>query len=213
MEINRLTVGILSTNCYIIITKSNSAIVIDPGADADTILKFLEEKQATLKAILFTHGHFDHISATNTLNQGVNVPTYIHADDNELLLDPAKSMSAFFTDFKGFTPFSADVLLKDADVVTVDEVTFTLLHTPGHTKGSSVFLVEDLMFAGDTLFCGGIGRTDLYGGDMNTMTVSLAKLAALEGDYTVLSGHGEATRLSHERRTNPYMGTNYDDIF
>lgn len=213
MEINRLTVGILSTNCYIIITSNNGAIVIDPGSDSETILQFLAEKQATLKAILFTHGHFDHVSAVHPLKQSSDAPTYIHADDNELLLDPAKSMSAFYTDFKGFTSFAADVLLQNNDTITVDDVTLTLLHTPGHTKGSSVFLVEDLMFAGDTIFFGGIGRTDLYGGDMVAMQSSLAKLSALDGDYTVLPGHGKTTYLSHERRTNPYMGTNYDDIF
>lgn len=213
MKINQLQVGELSTNCYIVTTEKNNAIVIDAGGSFEAIKKFLEENDITVKAIVLTHGHYDHIEAVNSLKELTNAPLYIHKDDEELIICPEKSLSTHFTDFTNFIPLKADVLLKDGDLITVDDVTLKTVHTTGHTKGSCVFCCDGFMFAGDTLFKNGCGRTDLYGGNMDNMRISMRKLADLEGDYTVLSGHGEQTKLSYERLTNQYMGASYDDIF
>ena len=213
MKINQLQVGELSTNCYIVATEKNNGIVIDAGGSFESIKKFLEQSKITVKAIVLTHGHFDHISAINELKNLTNAPVYIHKDDEELILSPEKSLSTHFIDFSDFIPIKADVLLQDGDVITVDELNFTTIHTTGHTKGSCVFCCEGVMFAGDTLFKDGCGRTDLYGGNMDNMRISLRKLADLEGDYKVLPGHGEHTKMSYERLTNQYMGASYDDLF
>ncbi len=213
MTINKISVGELSTNCYIIKTDNNNAIIIDAGANAKGIMDFIDKNNLTVKALVLTHGHFDHIGAVSEIKDKTGAKVYIHESDAELLDDADNSMAIHLIDMKNYIITKPDVLLKDGDTIEVDEVKLTVIHTPGHTKGSCVFITGEVMFAGDTLFCGGIGRTDLYGGNMQTMKASLKKLALINDDFTVLSGHGDQTTLSYEKRTNPYMGTNYDDIF
>lgn len=212
MQINNLSVGELSTNCYIIVTQKNNGIVIDPGGSFGQIKLFIETNNIHVTAIVLTHGHYDHIGAVSELKKLTNAKLYIHKDDNEMLGSAQKCLATLFDDSE-FKPIKADVLLKNGDKITVDEVILTTMHTRGHTKGSCVFLCDDVMFSGDTLFKNGFGRTDLYGGNIEELRHSLCDLAHLEGDYTILSGHGEQTTLAYEKITNPYMGTNYDDIF
>ena len=137
---------------------------------------------------------------------------YIHKEDQELITDPTK-FYVFHQPFGEFRPISA-ISLEDGDDVTQDELTFHCIHTPGHTKGSCVYLCGDTMFSGDTLFAGSCGRTDFYGGSHARIVQSLHKLADLEGNYRVLPGHEEETTLDYERKTNPYLGRiSYDDFF
>ena len=204
MKIIVMQVGMLSVNCYIVVSDSQNAAVIDPGGEAERILDYLQTNKLTLKRILLTHGHIDHIGAVKVLKDRTGAEIYIHDLDAEMLNDSVKNLASPFR--MAYQPVSPDHTFSDASRISLDEITFTVMHTPGHTKGSSVFLTGTTMFSGDTLFQGSIGRTDFYGGDYETMQRSLKKLSELETDYTVLSGHGEKTTLGEEKKYNPYLG-------
>ena len=204
MKIIVMQVGMLSVNCYIVVSDSQNAAVIDPGGEAERILDYLQTNKLTLKRILLTHGHIDHIGAVKVLKDRTGAEIYIHDLDAEMLNDSVKNLASPFR--MAYQPVSPDHTFSDASRISLDEITFTVMHTPGHTKGSSVFLTGTTMFSGDTLFQGSIGRTDFYGGDYEVMQRSLKKLSELETDYTVLSGHGEKTTLGEEKKYNPYLG-------
>ncbi len=213
MKINLLPVGMLQTNCYIISTDRNNAIVIDPGAGAEEILNFLRRENLTLRMLVYTHGHFDHTGATTLLKEQTGAQTIVPREDEDIFLDPALTGSGLFSGYRGYTPEKPDRLYSDGEQIELDEVTLTVMHTPGHTKGSSILIGDGVIFTGDTLFAGSCGRTDLYGGNEREMTESLRKIAGLEGDYQILPGHGGQSTLAREKITNPFLGTNYDDIF
>lgn len=213
MKIHQMSVGELGTNCYIVVSEQNNALVIDAGANAKEILNFTKKNQTTMKILLLTHAHFDHIGAVYELQQQTGAKVVLHKDENELLLDPVKNVANLFISLDAFHPIKADVLLQDGDTVDLDEISLKVMHTPGHTKGSCVYYTDGVMFSGDTLFQQSVGRTDFYGGSMDDMKQSMKKLSQLSDDYTVLPGHGGKTTLQYEKITNPYMGTNYDDIF
>jgi hydroxyacylglutathione hydrolase len=213
MKIHQMSVGELGTNCYIVVSEQNNALVIDAGANAKEILNFTKKNQYTIKILLLTHAHFDHIGAVYELQQQTGAKVVLHKDENELLLDPLKNVANLFISLDVFHPIKADVLLQDGDTIDLDEISLKVMHTPGHTKGSCVYYADGVMFSGDTLFQQSVGRTDFYGGSMDDMKQSMKKLSQLSDDYTVLPGHGGKTTLQYEKITNPYMGTNYDDIF
>lgn len=202
MTIRTLSVGDLQTNCYIVWDERRSAVVIDPGADSDAIRRVLEREQLTLGAILLTHVHFDHIGAVGDLT-APSVPVYCHRLEQPALTDGSLNLSAFFG--APVSPITDAVLLEDGDTVTVGELSFAVLHTPGHTVGSCCFLIGDVLFAGDTLFLESIGRTDFPGGNMSAMRASLSRLLALDGNIRVLSGHDAPTTIAHEQHYNPYI--------
>lgn len=213
MKITQIVVGALSTNCYIITTDKGNAIVLDPGGCYDRIVSNLGDTPVI--AILLTHGHFDHIDAADALKKATGAPLYVHEADNEMIISADKCLHYQLCDDHDFVPLKADHLLKDGDTVSFDDVTLTVMHTPGHTKGSCIYygVESGVMFTGDTLFAGTLGRTDHYGGDHKVECESLKRIAGIAGDFKILPGHGEHTTLEQERRSNPYMGTNYDDIF
>lgn len=213
MEINVLPVGPLYTNCYILESNKKNAMIIDAGDNAKEIIKFCQGNGLNIAKLVFTHGHFDHVGAMCELVAFSNAKTYIHPFDEEFMLDPKKSQSRYFQSFGNYIGRKADVCYADGDIISLDDISLKVMHTPGHTKGSSVLIGDGVIFSGDTLFAGGVGRTDLFGGDEMELVKSLRRLAAIEGDFEILTGHGESTRLAHERRTNPYMGQNYEDIF
>ena len=193
MAYKTLPLGSYQTNCYLCWDETTlGCAVIDPGYDTERILRALRAQTLVPKAILLTHGHFDHVGAVRPLFEALRAPVYL--SEKELSL-PAQLTAGplFYTDEYG-----------EGDTVAVDGLTFRVLETPGHTGGSVCLLCGGLLFSGDTLFAGSCGRTDL-GGSWEDMAASLARLAALPGDYTVLPGHGPATTLSEERRYNPYM--------
>lgn len=203
MQVNVLPVGMLQTNCYILSAADNTAVIVDPGDESERIERFVKSHDLTVKAIWLTHGHFDHIEAVLPLKEVFSCPVIACNAEQSLLADPMLNLSGHFTDKK--ISLAADVYYEDNDTFTFGGETVTVLHTPGHTVGSCCYLLGSLLFSGDTLFSCSIGRTDFPTGDMVVMQASLDRLAALEGDFTVYSGHGPITTLETERQQNPYM--------
>lgn len=205
MTVRRVVVGPLQTNCYILRDEvSGNIALIDPGGQADVIEKELGQDIGRVKLILLTHFHIDHISAVNELKNKTGAEIAIHSLDAEGFVDAEKNGSMWIFG-RAFTPEKADVLLSDGDTVKLGELELEVLHTPGHTPGGCCFICQDVIFSGDTLFYGSIGRVDFPGGDQRAMKSSLLKLARLKGDFRVLPGHGEETTLAFEREHNPYM--------
>lgn len=194
MKYEVLTLGAYQTNCYLCWDEQTKrCAILDPGYEPDTILRALDRLDLTAGMILLTHGHFDHVGAVRPLADALGVPVWICEKETAL----PKRLTAgelFYTD-----------AYKDGDTVSLDGLRFSVLETPGHTPGSVCLRCGDLLFAGDTLFAGSCGRTDLPGGSMAQMTASLRRLGALPGDCTVLPGHGPASALSVERVSNPFL--------
>ena len=191
MNLNTLALGAYQTNCHII-SNGSEALVIDPGYEPDTILDALEG--LTLKAILLTHGHFDHVGAVKELVAETGCEVYIHAA--EATLPPMMTAGTLY-----YTR-----TYSEGDTISpIPGVELTVLHTPGHTPGSICLLCGQELFAGDTLFAGSCGRVDLPGGNPAQMMQSLGRLASLQADYRVHPGHGPSTTLSREKQHNPYM--------
>ena len=191
MNIQKLTLGLYQTNTYIL-SNDTEAAVIDPGYEPDIILDALEGRE--LKAILLTHGHFDHVGAVKELVSETDCAVYIHPA--ELNLPPMITAGQLY-----YTHTYAE-----GDTISpVSGMELKVLHTPGHTPGSVCLIWKDQMFSGDTLFQGSCGRVDLPGGDPRVMMESLRRLASLEAEYHVHPGHGSSTTLSAEKRYNPYL--------
>ena len=205
MKIISMCLGPLQTNCYIIYGENKKAAVIDPAFYADQIQRALDENGLTLEKILLTHAHFDHIMAVNDLRE-IGAELYLHEDDEEMLNYPELNCMLEFLG-KTVSFKKAEHLLKDGDEVDVGGEKIKVLHTPGHTKGSVCYISGGVMFSGDTLFCGSIGRTDLYGGSYEALQESLKKLSEIEDDLKVLPGHGERTTLQKEKNDNIDMKT------
>lgn len=209
MEIKKLILSPLGTNCYLVKTGETGGVVIDPADEAETILNKAAEMGMEIKKILLTHGHFDHTAAVNEIKEKTGAQVYIHKDDVCMLSDGDKAL-AYFCPMMPFKEKTADVLINDGDVITQDGVSFKVMHTPGHSAGSVCFFAEnpdglDIMFAGDTIFKDSIGRSDGYSGDYIVQQQTLNKLKQLEGDFLILSGHGESTTLKTEKLYNPFI--------
>ncbi len=208
-EIRVLTLGIASTNCYILgDTDTGDAILIDPVDQPELLLRTIADEGWTLKLMLATHGHFDHVLASKGIKDATGVPFYIHGADM-FWLDGLPQRGVQFTG-KPFPEAAVpDRLLTDAtETLTLGNFTLETLFTPGHSPGHIAFYWphSNLVFCGDALFKGSIGRTDLPGGDYNTLMRSIFnKLVPLGDDVRVLPGHGDVTTIGLERRTNPYL--------
>ena len=197
MLIKTLPVGHLETNCYVV-TDENSleCAVIDPGAESNTILGYLEDNHLKCTAVMLTHAHFDHIGALDAVLSETGARFYVNRKETGNAL-PGEG--------KGFQPPENTNFYGEGDEVKVGALTFRVIETPGHTPGGVTLICEDALFTGDTLFRLSCGRTDFPGGDMNEELRSLKKIASLPGDYDVYPGHAEGSRLSIEREHNPYM--------
>lgn len=205
MQIAQYTVGPMASNCYILwdeATKEGS--VIDPGYPDRRVTDLIENEGLKITKILLTHGHFDHIGGLKEIRELTGAKVYIHKDDANCLSSPGANISTMVG-----TPMTfedAEVLLSDGDRVEAcpGEI-FTVVHTPGHTPGGACFVGDRVMFSGDTLFYGSIGRTDFPGGDYGAIVKSLGRLMAYDDDMRVLTGHGEETTIGFERRNNPFV--------
>ena len=194
LNIHTLTLGAYGTNCYIVHdSASKTCCVIDPGYTPEKVLDEVSDLGLTVEAILLTHGHFDHVGGVKEIAAETGCDVYLCAD--ELTLPPQITAGQlYYTKTYG-----------EGDTLHLAGLTISVIRTPGHTPGSVCLLIGDAMFSGDTLFAGSCGRTDFPGGSMKQMMASLARLAALPGDYRVLPGHMEPSTLDRERRFNPYM--------
>ena len=204
MKILHLTVGMVATNCYIFYDENTmEGAVIDPGDNAKAILKTIEDEKINLKYVLLTHGHFDHILAVHDVVSTTGAKLVCNKDDLWLLNKNA--MGQFKSFAKNFKETPVDIEAEDGTEIKVGGLTAKYISTPGHTPGSSVILVGDVMFTGDTLFRRECGRCDLEGGDFPTILRSLKKLYNMQGDYKVLPGHDAFSTLEEEREYNRYM--------
>lgn len=204
MKVTYFSVGGLGTNCYIVSDDSGHAAIIDPGGDAPRILNAVKDKDLTVDFILLTHAHFDHIMAVEEIRAATGAQLCVGAGDAPMLCDAQFNLSGMVYPSQE-VELTADRLLVDGDTVCFGNATLTVMETPGHTRGGVCYLGEGVLFSGDTLFAGSIGRTDLPGGDTTVLRRSLARLAALDDDITVYPGHGEQTTLSFEKSANPYL--------
>lgn len=206
-------VGAIGTNCYILADDNKACAIIDPGAQSERLIEFLESRDLTPQYILLTHGHYDHIGGVKALVKRFACKLAVGEQDAEQLTDPSKSLAVLRSMDEAVYIMTPDLLLQDGDIVTVGEMQFVAIDTPGHTRGGISYQCADMLFTGDTLFAGDVGRTDLYGGSYPALMKSVERLAALSGDYRVLPGHGPESRLSLERQHNPYMRKQLDEDF
>lgn len=205
MRIDTLVVGALQTNCYLLYDEtSRQAFVIDPGDEASRIIRAVEERSLQVTAVVLTHVHFDHMLACEELCRHFVAPLYVGAADEAALSDSTLNLIRYFSP-ESTVSLTADRLLHEGDELMLGNEQLVVLETPGHTPGSICLLSDDFLIAGDTLFCGSVGRTDFPGGDVVQMRCSLLRLMAIEGDRHVFSGHDMPTTLSYERQTNPYV--------
>ena len=198
MKIKSMQVGELATNCYILIDDvEKKAAVIDPGDESDRILKELEGLDAQVEYILLTHGHYDHIGGVAQVHEALpQAKVYLHKADSRGTGFHVVPLADQVEDLQYY---------DDGDTLTLGSLTIHVIHTPGHTPGGVTLRVRDVLFTGDTLFAGSMGRSDFPGGNTQQLFASLKKLAQLEGDYHVLPGHDRTTTLEQERRSNVFV--------
>ena len=203
LDIKTVTGGPLDVNTYVVgASGSNQCVLIDPGAEYAAVNGAVCGRE--VKAVLLTHAHFDHmLYARPWLKDGVKL--YVHKLDAPALADPSLNLSGVVG--AQLTLPDADVLLEEGDCVEEAGIRFDVLHTPGHTPGSVIYISEEPRFilSGDTLFAGSVGRCDLFGGDEEALHESLERIKALSGNYTVLPGHGGSTDLQRERADNIFL--------
>lgn len=205
MDIKSFSLGPLGTNCYIVY-KDSEALIVDPGGDAGQVISFLEKNSIKPLGILLTHAHFDHIGAVDELRNYYSLDVFLHENEKDWLANAELNRSLLFTG-TGFTTREPDQLIHPG-LKRMGSFQFDVIHTPGHSPGSVTFVFEKEHFiiSGDVLFQGGVGRTDLPGGDFNQLVHTLReKIYKLPEDFTVLPGHGGQTNIGAEKRTNPYI--------
>ncbi|MEH0018894.1 MAG: MBL fold metallo-hydrolase [Desulfobacter sp.] len=205
MIIEKLEVGPIMANCFILgCENTKEAVVIDPGDDADKILMALAKAELKVKYLINTHGHFDHVGGNKRMKEATGAPIAIHSGDEPMLMELSRSAAMFGLSAENSPP--ADLALKDGDEISFGEITLKVIHTPGHSQGGVCLHTPGHLFAGDTLFAGSIGRTDLPGGDYDTLISSIkTKLLCLDEDTVVYTGHGPETSIGNEKRMNPFL--------
>ncbi len=204
MNYEVLPVGAYEANCSILWSDPAQAWIVDPGADADAILGFMDKRGLKAGVIVLTHGHFDHVSALNDVLARYPVPVYLHRDDAAFAFSPLNAMPPYPTTAK---PAMLRTDKGDGDTLSCGGLAAKIIHTPGHTPGGWCLFFENdhLLVAGDTLFAGSVGRTDFPGGSWEDLEASLQRLKALPDDTCVICGHGPTTTIGSEKRNNPYL--------
>ena len=206
MIVVQIPVGPLQANCYVVGCKeTKTGVIIDPGDEAERIMATVAEHELTIKYVLLTHAHFDHIAACADVAETTNAPVALHEDDLPLLKAGGGAVAWNFPKPKYKEP---DIWLNEGDKITFGEHTFEVLFTPGHAQGHVSFYDREanIIFDGDVLFAGSIGRTDLPGGDFETLIESInQKLMILPDETIVCSGHGPTTTIGQERASNPFL--------
>jgi glyoxylase-like metal-dependent hydrolase (beta-lactamase superfamily II) len=205
MILESMEVGPIMANCYILgCEETKEAAVIDPGGDPDRILAALKRLGLTVKLIINTHGHFDHVGGNKRIKEATSAPLVIHEGDAPMLGHLTQAAASFGLAAEN-SPMP-DEMPGDGDTLTFGKITLKVIHVPGHSPGGIALSTGDAVFVGDTLFSGSIGRTDLPGGDYNQLIASVRlKLFSLPDDTKVYCGHGPSTTIGREKRYNPFF--------
>lgn len=205
-DLQKSILGSVFTNCYFLKNKeTGELLIVDPAASPERIYQKVSDMEGKPAAILLTHGHFDHILAVNDVKEKYGIPVYACRQEEEMLREPSVNMTAFYG---GSLSVKPDKFLNDLDVFTEAGFSIQMIHTPGHTKGSCCYYLKDegILFSGDTLFCGSVGRTDFPGGSTAEIVRSLHKLLeSLPEETQVYPGHDTDTTIGYEKRYNPFV--------
>lgn len=206
MKLNRFALGMLWTNCYVLSSRTGDTVVVDPGGPAEEVGHYLETENLTLRWVLLTHGHGDHLFGVGELRSLASCGVAIGEGDAACLVSSGENLSRHMAQEVELEP--ADRLLKGGDVLAVGDMKIEVIATPGHTRGGCCYYASEgddmILLSGDTLFARSIGRTDLPGGDESTLLASLGKLTGFPDSLEVYPGHGPATTIGEERRLNPF---------
>ncbi|MDG5788733.1 MBL fold metallo-hydrolase [Evansella sp. AB-P1] len=208
MNWKQLALGPLQTNGYVIYDEKTSGIMIDPGGDGEKLIHWLMEEKITIKAILLTHAHFDHIGAVDAVRNKYDSPVYVHKEEEGWLGNSNLNGSGLFQGIEKITVADADHLITSESPIVIGNFEFQVFETPGHSPGSVSYYLpnEKIVFSGDVLFHGGVGRTDLPGGDHDTLMDSIHnKMLSLPDETTVANGHGPVTTIGKEKEINPFI--------
>ncbi|MDE5753544.1 MAG: MBL fold metallo-hydrolase [Oscillospiraceae bacterium] len=203
MEMITLVLGELGTNCYILDCGNNQVVAIDIGGTPQKVLNILKTENLNLKAILLTHGHYDHVAGVESVRQATGAEVYIHEKD-AIMLESGKANLAYQLSSEIYQPVQKYQVAQAGDILEIGNLEIQVMHTPGHTSGSVCYIIGNQMFCGDTIFKGSIGRTDL-GGNVSDMKKSLQKIARLAQDYELYPGHFYSSTLAIEKKQNPYL--------
>jgi glyoxylase-like metal-dependent hydrolase (beta-lactamase superfamily II) len=209
MNIKRFALGPFMTNGYLISDRNGTAVFIDPAGETSTIIDWIKSNNLKLKAVLLTHGHIDHVAGLDesSFSNMVNGEIYLNQGDSEMVINPPIEFGKELGfNFSGIPSFKN---IKDEDELFFGDIKIKVIATKGHTEGSVCFMTaeregEPVLFSGDTLFAGSVGRTDLPGGDYSALERSLVKLASLPPELTVYPGHGPSTTILNEMKKNPF---------
>lgn len=205
-KIDSRILGMVGTNCYLLCNMDiKECVLIDPADSQDEISRMIDESGCSLKGILLTHGHFDHIMAADAVRDKYGVKVYASCDEKNTLEQPHINLGEAYG---LMLSVKADVWHKDGEILKLAGFDIEALHTPGHTEGGSCYYIREIgvLFSGDTLFCGSVGRTDFPGGSMSEIVRSIKeKVMVLPDDTKVYPGHGEGTSVGYERENNPFL--------
>ncbi len=206
MRIERFMLGSLGTNCYLIINEdTNEILIVDPAVCPDYFLGHIRDKGYVPKAILLTHGHFDHVMGIDELVDAYQIPVYLHEEEKAVLAEPSLNLSYRFETGYAYEDVRC---LKDGENISLAGLTFTVIHTPGHTKGSCCYYFKDeeVLISGDTLFCQSVGRSDFPTSDGRALVASIReRLFSLPETVMVYPGHDRQTCIADEKRLNPFV--------
>jgi len=210
MKIKKLVVGPLQANCYVVWDRAGgSAAIIDPGGDPEEIISVVDDEKLKPVVLINTHGHIDHIAANRAIKERYDIPLLIHREDSASLTDPGLNLSAM--GFGQLDSPPSDRELQDGDEISVGEIMLKVISTPGHTPGGICLLISrsdqpDVIITGDTLFAGGVGRTDFPGGSWNLLMESIRnRLLSFPDETIILPGHGPHSTIGEERKSNPFL--------